>query len=901
MYSCFPLTSSIGANDGGPLNFLLNHTSLDNGQATALYDTLQRELAYTNGPPGTGKTYLGIALTRALLASRRDSGRSSRPILVVCLTNHALDSFLAGLRGAGVQKLLRVGSGSKADWTDAINIKKFGKKELPKYHMDGKMSAVRRKEVLFADIDSWCKGFNAQKQEGRMSWHSVKTLLEQVYPRIYRQLVTASDTPFAQSFAFDYWAGGGDLRNLDDLQQELSLRLAHTLKEKKDLDIQRQVERILQQITLHTRGHSIMAGTDTVWNLALSERERLLATWAREINHEQLGRYLATLHMRHRDADDDLRAAFRAINANVMLNHDVIGMTTTACADRWDTLKEIGFEIMICEEAGEVMEAHTLCALLPNLQHAVFIGDPLQLRPEVAEQSMSLESRLGSHYRLDESLFERFMKPTDPAAGVMPVSNLNIQRRMHPEIANITRLTYPYLQDHDATAMHPTTMGLADRMFWLDHRVPESAPTEASKSHSNFYEVAMVVGLVNHLLPAYSLREIAVLTPYNGQLAALHESLKMTCKLWLSPKDRETMLDEGLLEDELWGPSVQEEVSLFDMLRIATIDNFQGEEAKVIILTTVRSGGRIGFLKTINRINVACSRARNGFYIIGNSETLQQVPMWNEIIDVFARNNRIGPSLRTCCNRHPEHHFDIYCPQDFARVEPCTIPCDQQLPCGHQCQGTCHPIEVHDRIPCIESCQKTLECGHLCENVCYEDCGRCEYTMGQQLLSCGHQADILCSRKTPICQAVIEEINLPCRHKLSLRCAERHKQFFCGQQCAALFDCGHTCQALCGDCGAGDHPLCSSVCGKEISCGHFCRSPCHGVAGCPPCNQPCRESCPHGPCRNLCNLACDPCVRPHKRTCAHQQATEMLCSLPSDIMPCSEPCKKGERFLNWFP
>ena len=35
---------------------LCDVTTLDNGQATALYENLCRGLAFTQGPPGTGKT-----------------------------------------------------------------------------------------------------------------------------------------------------------------------------------------------------------------------------------------------------------------------------------------------------------------------------------------------------------------------------------------------------------------------------------------------------------------------------------------------------------------------------------------------------------------------------------------------------------------------------------------------------------------------------------------------------------------------------------------------------------------------------------------------------------------------------------------------------------------------------
>lgn len=55
-------------------------------------------------------------------------------------------------------------------------------------------------------------------------------------------------------------------------------------------------------------------------------------------------------------------------------------MTTTACAMHWSNLKKLGLQVVICEEAGEVMEAQSLCTLFPSVEHAISIGDPLQLR-----------------------------------------------------------------------------------------------------------------------------------------------------------------------------------------------------------------------------------------------------------------------------------------------------------------------------------------------------------------------------------------------------------------------------------------------------------------------------------------------------------------------------------------
>ena len=54
-------------------------------------------------------------------------------------------------------------------------------------------------------------------------------------------------------------------------------------------------------------------------------------------------------------------------------------------------------------------------------------------------------------------------------------------------------------------------------------------------------------------------------------------------------------------------------------VKITVVDNFQGEENDIILLSLVRSNreAKIGFLKTENRVCVALSRAKMGFYIIG--------------------------------------------------------------------------------------------------------------------------------------------------------------------------------------------------------------------------------------------------------------------------------------------
>lgn len=115
-----PLTYTETNNKEAMLQEIRAQTTMDDGQAAALCESLSRRLAFTQGPPGTGKTFLGVAIVKVLLESR--PAHDARPILVVCITNHALDSFLEELRDHGVVKLARLGRGSREEWTEKYDL-----------------------------------------------------------------------------------------------------------------------------------------------------------------------------------------------------------------------------------------------------------------------------------------------------------------------------------------------------------------------------------------------------------------------------------------------------------------------------------------------------------------------------------------------------------------------------------------------------------------------------------------------------------------------------------------------------------------------------------------------------------------------------------------------------------
>ena len=79
------------------------------------------------------------------------------------------------------------------------------------------------------------------------------------------------------------------------------------------------------------------------------------------------------------------------------------------------------------------------------------------------------------------------------------------------------------------------------------------------------------------------------------------------------------------------------------------------EENDIIILSLVRSNQEesIGFLRIENRICVALSRAKMGFYLIGNMKVLEgKSKVWNQISRILDHDDQIGSSFELKCEVH---------------------------------------------------------------------------------------------------------------------------------------------------------------------------------------------------------------------------------------------------------
>ena len=264
----------------------------------------------------------------------------------------------------------------------------------------------------------------------------------------------------------------------------------------------------------------------------------------------------------------------------IMRQKLVVGMTTTSAARLQKSLRALKSPIVIVEEAAEILESHVVVSLTEHCKHLILIGDHQQLRPTTADYTIEKK------YRLGISLFERLIRN-----GVHHDA-LEVQHRMRPEICSLIAPTiYPNLKNHESVMSFPPVRGVGTNLFFINHDHPEELSGDNSKQ--NLHEAQYLIRLAKYfILNNYEAEDVTILAAYSGQMFALLRERK--------------------------------NIHVLEGVRITVLDNYQGEESKIILLSLVRNNkeGNIGFLQIENRICVALSRAKEGLYIMGNMELL---------------------------------------------------------------------------------------------------------------------------------------------------------------------------------------------------------------------------------------------------------------------------------------
>jgi hypothetical protein len=93
------------------------------------------------------------------------------------------------------------------------------------------------------------------------------------------------------------------------------------------------------------------------------ERISLYHYWIRGIK-EELSQNFVSASQTYNDARRDLSNCHNEINLRCLQQAHVIGVTTTGLAKNLNLLRRLSSKVLLCEEAGEVLESHILTGML---------------------------------------------------------------------------------------------------------------------------------------------------------------------------------------------------------------------------------------------------------------------------------------------------------------------------------------------------------------------------------------------------------------------------------------------------------------------------------------------------------------------------------------------------------
>lgn len=674
--------------------------TVDLAQLDSILHALTKPITLIQGPPGTGKSFIGAQIAKYL-------HKAGQRILILSYTNHALDQFLEDLLDVGIpaHDLVRMGAKAKSTL-----------RTLPLL-LSKQKGGYRRTRDAWTMIDLLRAKAASSAQElqkafrnyGKVhaGWTELSGYLEFLddsLPFHEALLVPTDDSGWKRmgkkgkkagpDYLFQRWVKGEDPGIFKTKIPETSY---------------------------------------PVWQMPLPERQSHLDRWTKELIEERLAT-IEELTRQYNEAQSKVDAQFNDADAHTMRQKRVIGCTTTGAAKYSSLIRAATPDVILVEEAGEILESHVLTALAPSVKQLILIGDHKQLRPKINNYALSVEK--GDGFDLNRSLFERLIMQGAPH------TTLQKQHRMVPEISMIPRaLTYPDLLDGPKTSGRPRIRGLQDHVVFINHgkledtdkALRERRDPGVKESKKNTFEAQMILECIKYFgQQGYSADKLVILTPYLGQLRVLQDLLRENQHdPALSEMDRLELLRAGLLSQA--AAKVDQKA-----LRVSTIDNYQGEENDIVIASLTRSNesGDIGFMSAPERLNVLVTRARNCLVMIGNMATFMRSkkggPTWRPFFELMQSRNHLYDGIPVRCEKHPEKTALLREPIDFLKFCPdggCTEPCDALLKCGqHKCKSRCHRVVDHSQAPCHKIILQTCERNHKLKVSCdrqKDNCHEC--------------------------------------------------------------------------------------------------------------------------------------------------------------------------------
>ncbi|KAI5888792.1 P-loop containing nucleoside triphosphate hydrolase protein [Schizophyllum commune H4-8] len=273
------------------------------------------------------------------------------------------------------------------------------------------------------------------------------------------------------------------------------------------------------------------------------------------------------------------------------------------------------------DEAGQATEPEAMIAIktmADNDTNVILSGDPQQLGPII-------RSRIASQLGLETSYIERLMQREvyDQQTGFgKSVVKLTKNYRSHAAILRFPneRFYRGELEPCASPKAINSYMGwpeLPNKKFpIIFHAISGKDDREASSpSFFNIHEALQVKNYIEKLKQARSTTgfratddDIGVIAPYHAQCVKIRKALQS---------------------------------SGAEKIKVGSVEEFQGQERRVIIISTVRSSQEfvqydlrhtLGFVANPRRFNVSVTRAKALLIIIGDPNVLALDPLWSSFL-----------------------------------------------------------------------------------------------------------------------------------------------------------------------------------------------------------------------------------------------------------------------------
>ena len=895
---------------------MLTRSGLDPSQQAALVHGLTHRLAIIQGPPGCGKTFVGIRLVQLLLSMEP---RPPLPILVLTYKNHALDEFLKGLLAfLSMEDMVRIGGRSQVRELDSCNLRNLDLRKQDQKFLD-EINALREERWLTHE----------QVGEQMLELQAASTLTLEDLLEVWSEEQLRHfllEAPYSKNTGVSVWFAKGRPANKKTVQELLAdvPSLSDLLTNGLENGWNTKQEKIICRLFM-----ALM----TYWVPSASCFAQLKSLQAQVVNQARVDQMGLGQTANNEEEEEEMNEEI--VESIMEARLSAQGKSGKRTAGQQGPRTDIAF-FSQTQHKSQNLVVHSQ-DFPPNLEESEeLLGVPslwdlndgqkicllyTVLSQKLDEVSCGLSETLDQLEVLTKSLSELTAERKACALKNkmvigMTISGASINHQLIKDVSPAIVIVEEAAEVLEADLLAALTPGLQHLILIGDHKQLRPKVDTYSLKADYSFDVSMMERLIGNQLPFTTLAMQNRMRPEFSQLlrdiypdlqdnlarVLQHQPAEAVMKsmlFWshrhveqsgrsisnLEEARRAVFLAEFLMASGIeakqitilaayqgqvtqirnlistcgGGPNVKLVQQEENKVQVCTIDMFQGDENDFIIVSLVRSNpsAAIGFLMEESRRCVAQSRARCGMYLIGNPATLTQESKSKSKSPWI-------PLLRAMRDGNwVSNTLDIQCVKHKGSAVASVADADAL-------EGI---LQKPARL-CKQACGVLYSCGvHACIKTCIpvHAHASCISIVPFNHPVCGHQDEKRChedASRIRCKQPVLLEFS-SCDHKMEVNCYQKrdHDRGVNTKSCKVMVVCvlptcrhGATkpCHTKLSD------VICHTVVNYKGACGHDLSRECHMSVSQVHCQfRPCarQRSCGH-PCVNKCYEPCDqgPCV-----------------------------------------